>query len=137
MAYLALGLSLLYTGGSPEDAIENLEKAMRLSPRDPALREITLTALASAHFAAGRYEVAADLARESLRIRPSHQAWRYLAASSAQLGQPDEARRAFQEMLRLLPDFSWSDWKVAYANADPDFLERYHDALLQAGLKEE
>jgi TolB-like protein/cytochrome c-type biogenesis protein CcmH/NrfG len=135
-AYWALGASLLFTGGSLEDAIENLEKATRLSPRDPVVREWVLTPLFAAHFAAGRYEVAADLARQSLRIRPDPRAWRILAASSAQLGQLDEARSAFQEMLRLQPDFSWSDLRVMYANADPDFVERYHDALRQSGLEE-
>jgi hypothetical protein len=39
-------------------------------------------------------------------------------------------------MLRLQPDFSWEEWKPAYASADPDYVERYLDGLRKAGLKE-
>jgi tetratricopeptide (TPR) repeat protein len=59
-AYANLG-SLRALAGRPDDAIANLEKAMRLSPRDSALW-LWLTSMGCAHFAAARYEEAVTVA---------------------------------------------------------------------------
>jgi adenylate cyclase len=135
LAYGILG-NLLATVRRPGDAIAALEKAMRLSPRDPFLFAF-LSGVALAHFAAGRYEDAVDWARRSLRRRtdwmdPHH----VLAASYAHLGRLEEARTALEESLRLQPGFSLDTYERMLSSADPDFTERYFDGLRKAGLKE-
>jgi pentatricopeptide repeat protein len=135
-AYVVLGSCLMTTGGDPEEVIAYSEKAIRLSPQDALNAEWAAVNMAMAHFAAGRYEEAADCARRGLENRENPFAYRYLAASYARLGRLEEARDAFQEMLRLQPNFSWADWKVVYANADPDYAQRYLDGLRKAGLPE-
>ena len=81
------------------------------------------------------YEAAARL--ELHQSRPDFQlAHRALAATYAQLGRMEEARMALQEDLRLAPDESVSLIKAQVPYTDPDFLERYTDALRKAGLPE-
>jgi adenylate cyclase len=136
LAYGILG-NFLATLRRPGEAIAALEKAMRLSPRDPFLFAF-LSGVALAHFAAGRYEDAVDWARRSLRRRtdwmdPHH----VLAASYAHLGRLDEARAALAEAFRLQPGFSLDTFERIFTSADPDFTERYLGGLRKAGLKEE
>jgi hypothetical protein len=48
----------------------------------------------------------------------------------------EEARAALKEELRLEPDISIGKIRFELSVADPDFLERYFDALRKAGLPE-
>jgi adenylate cyclase len=133
LAHFYLGSTLAMAGRSDE-AIATLEQGMRLSPRDPMLWAF-LIGMAHAHFAAGRYRDAADWSRRSLQARPG---WppsaRVLATSLAHLGRVDEARAAFEEALRVQPEFDASISGL-FASADPDFVERFRDGLRKAGWK--
>jgi class 3 adenylate cyclase len=121
VAYGELG-GLQALGGRPDDAIANLEKAMRLSPRDSGLW-YWLTAMGFAHFGAGRYQEAIAWAERALQLRPDAVwAYRTLAASYAQLGRIDEARRALAEETRLEPDLSVTKVRQQNPNTAPDFL---------------
>jgi adenylate cyclase len=64
-AYAALGLSLNYAG-RPAEAIEAVEKAMRLNPRNPGYLANYLTVLGGAYRLIGRYEEATQPLREPL-----------------------------------------------------------------------
>jgi adenylate cyclase len=134
-AYFSLGL-LLAHAGRPEEAIENIERGMRLSPRDLTMH-FAFSYLAQAHFGAGRYEDAVDWAQRSLQQRPDYDhAYRTLAASHAHLGQLDEARAALREAVRIVPEFSLAGIKLHWSGSDPYFVDRYLDGLRKAGLKE-
>jgi adenylate cyclase len=134
-AYLSLGLFLAHAG-RPEEAIENIERGMRLSPRD-LMMHLASSYLAQAHFGAGRYEEAVDWAQRSVQQRPDYDhSYRTLAASYAHLGQLDEARAALREAVRMVPEFSLGGLKLLWSGSDPAFLEPYLDGLRKAGLKE-
>ena len=130
-----LGLVLSWAGRADE-GIENLEKAMRLSPHDP-LMFLFFTGMSIAHFAAERYGEAADWAQRSIRSGTTDTAaYRYIAASYAYLDRVDEARKALREMFLLDPKFSLATDRVILSTADPAFVERLFDGLRKAGLKE-
>jgi adenylate cyclase len=119
-----------------EEAIEHLEVAMRLDPKND-LNWLWMNAMSWAHFAAGRYEAAIDWAQRSVRMNPANAiGYRALAASSAQAGRLDEARAALAEKVRVDPDFSIGKASVEAQITDPDFLERWLDGLRKAGWPE-
>ena len=89
--YGSLG-TLLISGGQLEEGIATLQRARQLSPKD--LRAYLFLGIESgAHFVAGRYEVAATLAKDALNQRPADLAVRaLLAASLGKAGRAEEAR---------------------------------------------
>jgi adenylate cyclase len=122
--------------GRPEEAIRNLVKAQRLSPRDPRMWSF-LDGLAHAHFAAGRYEEAGNFAQQVLQQKPDYSFGHFLiAATRAHQGRLDEARTALAAGLRLQPEFSQAAADRMFGWGDPSFLEPYLDGLRKAGLKE-
>jgi tetratricopeptide (TPR) repeat protein len=123
--------------GRPEEAIADLERAMRLSPRDPDAFTFSFF-MGFAHFAAGRYDAAVEWLQRSRRQEPSFFGpSRVLASSYAQLGRLEEAREALDEARRLEPGLSIARIKLDFAGADPSVVERYFEGLRKAGLKEE
>ena len=133
--YYWLGGNLAWAG-QPEEAIVNLEKAMRLSPKDP-MTHVSLHGIGMAHFVAGRYEEGAKWARRSLQHRPdSVIAGGILVASLAQAGRLDEATEAMDATWPTRPRPSLSLVRETAAFADPEVAERFLDGLRKAGLKE-
>ena len=131
IAYWALGAALA-PGGRPDEAIPMVEKAIRLSPQDPLMHEF-LFALASAHFAAGRYQEAMRFAQRSLDIEAEQPgAYRVLAAANGFLGRIVDARAALEQMLMLAPDLSAEHLRSFL----PDHaVDKYVDGLRKAGWK--
>ncbi|MGB5544003.1 MAG: adenylate/guanylate cyclase domain-containing protein [Gammaproteobacteria bacterium] len=131
IAYWALGAALA-PGGRPDEAIPMVEKAIRLSPQDPLMHEF-LFALASAHFAAGRYQEAMRFAQRSLDIEAEQPgAYRVLAAANGFLGRIVDAQAALDQMLMLAPDLSAEHLRSFL----PDHaVDKYVDGLRKAGWK--
>jgi TolB-like protein/tetratricopeptide (TPR) repeat protein len=89
--------------GDPEGAIESLKHAIRLDPLDPRAF-LTRTAMAFAHFIAGRDAEAAHGAAEALRLkRDWRPALRVALAANGMLGRRDEAAQALRTYLRIDP----------------------------------
>jgi adenylate cyclase len=133
--YYFLGLWLA-RWARPEEAIEKLEKAIRLSPKDPVIH-FYFYGLAVAHFAAERYEEAVAWSQRSLQARGDYSlALATLAASFSHLGRIEKAQAAGKELLRLNPEFSLPGLRLFLSAADPVFVERYIDGLRKAGLPE-
>lgn len=98
-----------------EDAVENTEQALMLSPLDPH-RYFYDSLAASAHLTNRNYSRALDLARQSIRANRMHTStWRVLAVAQWQLGMEDEARESVDHLLTLEPGLTVQ----AYLNRTP------------------
>jgi len=122
--------------GEYEQAIVHAEKAYRLSPLDPFYSWWGPAKMVAA-FGAGDYEEAAESARKLIRLKPEFpSAWRFLAASLAQLDRLEEARAATDRLLQLMPHESLRQNRSRLSFTNADFLERYIDDLRKAGVPE-
>jgi TolB-like protein/class 3 adenylate cyclase/Tfp pilus assembly protein PilF len=89
--------------GQPELAIEDLERALRLSPLDVSIF-LPQGQMAISHFLCDRYDDACSWAVTSLQSRPNHlTALLVLMAAHAMAGRLDAARRATATYLQLNP----------------------------------
>ena len=89
--------------GDSDGAIESLNKAIRLYPLDPRVF-LTQSAMAFAHFIAGRDDEAAQWAAMALGVKPNWlPALRMTIASNAMRGRAEEAKRALNVYLGTDP----------------------------------
>jgi adenylate cyclase len=89
-AHVNLGNLYNYMG-RPDEALERVNRGLRLSPNDPRVF-LWIPALAGAHFLAGRYEQAIEAGRYGLAIKPDYlHSLRYVVAALGQLGRAAEA----------------------------------------------
>lgn len=102
-AFAARGLALL-VNGLEDEAVVALEKALRLSPRDPIRAEFQYR-LAMAHFLAGRYETATDWGLTAADTNPGLPWPPIHAAAMQRLGRTAAARQACAEFMVRHPDF--------------------------------
>jgi TolB-like protein/class 3 adenylate cyclase/Tfp pilus assembly protein PilF len=130
-SYLSLALAL---AGQSDQAITHAEQAIRMSPHDPQ-NAVCFTALAAAHYQAGRYGEAVSFGRKALQQRsgwaPGH---RIFCASLAQAGQIDEARTELDQLKELHPDISIAriEKHVPYT-AGP--MAKFLEGMRKAGLQ--
>ena len=133
--YSVLGISLLFAG-RPAEAIDALEKAIRLNPRNPLYLETYLVVLGGAYSSTGRVEEAITTLKRAVSLVPNdpvpHQT---LAAIYSALGREEEARAEAAEVLRLNPSFSLEGLKQRLPFKDPAVAEQYLASLRKAGLK--
>jgi adenylate cyclase len=117
----------------PERAIENFERALRLSPFDP-MNFNNYVGMGSAHEVLQAYDKAVGLYRRALEERP-HAKWiyRHLASSLSGAGRMEEARDAYAEMLRNYPGLTASKYKQAMVFSAPA-LEQMVENLKKLGL---
>jgi TolB-like protein len=122
--------------GDPDGAIASLNKATRLNPLDPRMF-LTQSAMAFAHFIAGRDQKAADWAAQALRVKPNWPpALRVAIASSAMQGRIDEAGRILALHLRIDPKLTVARVSEFYPlRRDVDRL-RLLQAMRAAGMSE-
>jgi adenylate cyclase len=135
LAYGSLG-TVLYYIGEPDEAIKNIELAIRLNPRDPSIF-FRYSALAMAHFVAGRYLEATQWARKSVQRKPI---WRtghaVLASSLAHLNRLEEAKAAVGDYLENIPGATISKLLENFLFPDPKYPRLLAEGLRKAGLPE-
>lgn len=131
-----LGGFLRIWQGDPENAIERLARAMRLSPLDPELyRAQAGTALA--HLFAGRLDDASSWADKAFRNLPSFvMPVATIAASHALGGRQDEAALAMRRLRELDPALRVSNIRQWLPIRRLDDLAMLADGLRKAGLPE-
>jgi adenylate cyclase len=133
LAHGYLSCQLGYAGEA-EAAIETGHNAIRLSPRDPELFHFHV-GIGTGHFIAERYEEAVAWANKVIAERPETPAGhRLLAASLAQLGRIEEARRAMEDVLSMTPGLTATLLRNITHFKNPADFDRYIDALRKAGL---
>jgi TolB-like protein/Tfp pilus assembly protein PilF len=96
--------NLHYYEGDPAAALDTLNAYLRLDPLYPGL---ALHFVAQAQHALGQYEAAVETLKRRLERDPkSETAYALLASSYGHLGQIDESRAAWAQVMRIAPDFS-------------------------------
>src|SRR5271166_2596246 len=119
--------------GQFEKSLENLDKAIRLSPHDPSLH-YWYAGKATAHFGLKQYEDAIEWARRAIAIDPTYrQPHPVLIAALGWTGRQAEAHEAIQRYLALFPTGprTIAAWKAV------DSWDRLIEGLRKAGLPEE
>jgi TolB-like protein/Tfp pilus assembly protein PilF len=136
-SWYASGTVRAFRGGEPDVAIEHLQRAMRLSPRDPFM--FTMQGVtAFSHFFAGRYDEASSWAEKAFWERPDiGGTLRITAASHALAGRVEEAHKAIARALELDPHMRASNLadRIGFFRRAED-RAKYVDALRKAGLPE-
>jgi adenylate cyclase len=131
LAYNVLGGIRSYSG-QPLEAIPLLERAMRL---DPAHAEQYLHFLGMAYLLAGKYETAATLFRERIVLVPRTDFSRApLASALGHLGEVDEARRIWRELMEINPKYSFSEHFGRLPFQRQEDVQGIVDGLAKAGL---
>lgn len=124
-----MATTLLYLS-RPQEAIEEIKRAMRLNPHHP---ESLIADLGWAYYEAGQYKESVNTFRSMTTPRP----WvhRTLAAAYVQLGQLEEARSEIAQMLEKEPNYNLENTTV-WPYKDPTQLARYIEDLRKAGVPE-
>ncbi len=120
--------------GDPDGAIASLNKAIRLNPLDPRMF-LAQSAMAFAHFIAGRDDQAADWAARALRVKPNWPpALRVAMASNAMLGRLDQAARALTLHLQIDPKLTIARVCEFYPLRRKSDRQRLITAMRKAGM---
>jgi adenylate cyclase len=130
------GISLIFNG-RPDEAIPQLERALRLSPRD-TIRAEWQYRLALAHFVLAQYEQARDWGQTAQASNPGLPWPPVHAAAMARLGQQTEAKKVFDEFLARHPGYEVGRISQRLPGTDPRFVEgrdRLVASLRELGLR--
>jgi adenylate cyclase len=134
MSRYFLGAALCSAGRS-EEAICYIDHAIRLSPRDIYITGM-LTHRAFVLFDLERYDEAFEwVQRACLSLNPRSMTFAVLAAVLTKLGRMEEARAAVDDLLEHAPRTSCAKYRE-YRFGGPETMERFVDALREAGLPE-
>ena len=117
--------------GRVEEALAEIEKALRLNPRPPCWY---LCHLGQAQYAARNYEAAKATLRRDETYRTNSR--KFLAASLAQLGEREEARREAELFLIAHPHFTISHWLRSQPLRDASVRVHFTEGFQKAGLPE-
>jgi TolB-like protein/class 3 adenylate cyclase/Flp pilus assembly protein TadD len=130
-----MGWTKVYLGDT-DGAIEQLEVALRVNPLDP-LRHTISTAMAYAHFFAGRNDEASALATDVVRQQPNFvPGQRIMMACHAVAGRIDEARQACAAALRIDPTQRISVSNARAPFRRPQDIDKLEGAFRIAGMPE-
>jgi tetratricopeptide (TPR) repeat protein len=135
IAWLSSGWLRVWIG-EPDLAIQHFAHFNRVSPLDPLMLSAQ-SGTAFAHFHAGRYDQAAQLAEQVLQESPDyHTALRVFIASNAVAGRIRQAQAALTRLLRIDPALRVSNLKDLSFRRRPEDLAKYVEAMRKAGLPE-
>jgi tetratricopeptide (TPR) repeat protein len=139
-AHAQLGMVQLELG-RPEETIRSVERAMRLSPRDPNVGHwIAFIGMAELH--RGRYTEAVTWLARSHNVGTASATilqHAYLVSALELAGRSADAKRALVEFQKTKPYVTISSLKKNARSTDPDFLaqqRQLYDGLRRAGLPE-
>jgi adenylate cyclase len=129
----------MYFAGRAKEAIELMQKAMRLSPYHP---DWYLGILALAHIMMDRYEEGLEIAEKQLHLVKNRGVFGrglilshlILAEANIHLGRKEEARKHAKEILKIDLGFSLEELNKSNFYKDPSYLESRLKVLRKAGL---
>ncbi|MGH8703088.1 MAG: winged helix-turn-helix domain-containing protein [Burkholderiales bacterium] len=121
---------------NPGKALQLLQRAERLSPRDPRAWFMA-TAAALAHFVDGAYDQSALFAKKALAQNPRFAiALRLLAASLAKTGELDQAAETMKKVLEIEPQLTASKLRARLPFMPQSIWTNLAEGLRLAGLPE-
>ncbi len=128
---LATHAQMLTRAGDSEQAKHWIEEAMRRNPHYPPWYAAVL---AIAQYLTGEYQQAVDVLNRSGDLP----VWglRYLIASYAQLGKPEQAAEPIEALLEQSPDFTVSGFATRVEFQLDSDKQHFLDGLRKAGLPE-
>jgi len=132
-AHFYLG-DALRGSGQMENALVEIDEAMRLSPRDPFLWAFENVKALTLLFMQ-RNEESLEYARKAVS-HPGATGWAYatLASVLGHLGRRDEARAALDDLWKVQSDFSPEFVRKAYAGIPGEQWDHLFEGLRKAGL---
>ena len=130
------GVTLVYVHKYAE-GLPLIEKAIRLSPKDPSLAYY-LTSIGTHHFFEERFGEASKWAEKALHEKPNFPpAHLNLAAAHGMLGNLAEARAAYEQFDRLAPGSTITAWVESTNFVYEKDTALYIEGLRRAGMPEE
>jgi len=131
LAHNSRGIVNIY-GGEPLAAVPYIERAMRL---DPLLSQQYIHFLGSAYLVAGKFEAAAALFKERIRLAPKTDLSRaFLAVALGHLGEAEEARRVWRELIEINPKYSFAEHVGRLPFRDRVDIDHLAEGLSKAGI---
>jgi adenylate cyclase len=122
--------------GNGSRAIEEVNKAMALSPYDPLMYAYSGIA-GMAYLADGQYERAIECALRSLRENRTYtHGYRLLVMALVLAGRVDEARTSARRLLELEPGLSVEGFRRRYPGSASPHADLFCDALAIAGVSD-
>ncbi len=120
--------------GNGSQAIDEINKAMALSPYDPLMYAYSGIA-GMAYLAGGQYERAIECALRSLRENRTYtHAYRLLVMALVLAGREDEARVPARRLLELEPGLTVASFRRRYPGSASPQADLFCDALASAGV---
>ena len=119
--------------GLPDEAVRSFERAIRMSPVDPALHH-SFVGMGYAFIELFRFDEAIVAGKKAQRQNPVYpEPYRCLASAFAHLGRDAEAREAAACLLEVDPAFTISSWIARGGQSNATLLT---EGLRKAGLPE-
>jgi adenylate cyclase len=120
--------------GNGSQAIDEINKAMALSPYDPLMYAYSGNA-GVAYLVDGQYDRAIECALRSLRENRTYtSAYKQLAIALVLAGREDEARGTARRLLELEPGLTVASFRRRYPGSASSHAELFCDALARAGI---
>jgi adenylate cyclase len=120
--------------GDGSRAIEEINKAIALSPYDPLMYAYSGIA-GMAHLADGQYNRAIEYFLRSLRENKTYtSAYRMLVIASQLAGKTEQARRTVHHLLQLEPGLTVEEFRQRHPGSAAPQAKLYCEALARAGL---
>ncbi|MFX1555589.1 MAG: tetratricopeptide repeat protein [Promethearchaeota archaeon] len=137
-SYRSMAWALIYAG-RPKEALDFVQKAMRLDPHYPA---VYLLDLGLANFHMEQFEEAATFFERAFKRNPeNYWSLMLLAAAYGHLGRKQEATAAIEELEKIghmgeLSVERISGWPISTRYKEPSDKDRFLEGLRKAGLPE-
>jgi TolB-like protein len=122
---------LTVLAGRAAEGLEQIGRAFRLNPHPPVWYYLLR---GQAQYALRQYEAAINTLRHEATYRTGSR--RFLAASLAQIGQLEQARREAELYLAVVPHFTISGWVATMPFRDDAVRDHFVDGYRKAGLPE-
>ncbi|MBV8400941.1 MAG: hypothetical protein JOZ17_19740, partial [Acetobacteraceae bacterium] len=120
--------------GNGTRAVEEINKAMALSPYDPLIYAYSIIA-GMAYLADRQHERAIECALRSLRENRTYtSAYRLLVIALVLAGRGDEAQASARRLLELEPGLTVAGFRRRYPGSASPHADLYCDALARAGV---